>query len=85
MPGQAGQRPPRDLNCLLSDVESREDITRLPWLKAFADHLRSSKQSDLEFTLDFVVAAHVLRHIGEQIQRDQWKRCVFEIGTSSCS
>ena len=69
----SNNRPPRDLNSLLSDIRVPSDIDRCHWTKAFREHLRSLHQPDNEALLDFCITANVLRLKGEEMKREKWR------------
>jgi hypothetical protein len=43
--------PPRDLNSLLTEIESSEDVKKSVWLKKFREHLTKLERFDLEAAL----------------------------------
>eukprot|EP00095_Tigriopus_kingsejongensis_P003058 snap_masked-scaffold101_size371023-processed-gene-1.3 protein:Tk03058 transcript:snap_masked-scaffold101_size371023-processed-gene-1.3-mRNA-1 annotation:"hypothetical protein COCSUDRAFT_43923" len=73
-------RPPKDLNALLSEVEVAEDVERSHWIQAFRSHLKTIGRKDVEPLLDFVSLANILkqktedRHKVSPCQALQWKR-----------
>ena len=69
----SSNRPPRDLNSLLTDIRVPSDIDRHPWAKSFREHLRKLQQPEVEALLDFAIVANVLRVKGEEIRVSKWR------------
>lgn len=70
----ASNRPPRDLNSLLNEIESNpEDFDASHWGKAFKDYLKRTNNHKMELLLDFAIKTHVLKRKTEQIRTSQWK------------
>ncbi len=74
----ASNRPPPDLNALLSDIERPSDVERSRWARAFRDHVakgkRKTRGQDPEALLDFCLAANELRLKGESLRDASGKR-----------
>ncbi len=74
----ASNRPPPDLNALLSDIERPSDVERSRWARAFRDHVAKGKRrtrgQDPEALLDFCLAANELRLKGESLRDGSGKK-----------
>lgn len=54
--------PPRDLNSLLTEIESSEDVKKSVWIKRFREHLTKLERFDLEAALEFVIISHLMEN-----------------------